>query len=230
MTKMRLSSFSREARVSAVAQECPDVAGRFFDQAAVFEIAHEARLVDGVDRRDAHRHRGEIPESRHQPGMRIGRESRMLTQLVPEVFQVLRLQAAFKKSPRINAGGSVALEIDAIAGLVPVAAMKKMVKTDLKQRGHRGIRGDVAANAVVELVLARHHGHGVPSGQALDAALQRAVARVRHLFRRADRVDIGRVVLDRQLDADGASAVRQALQKERRPIGARLLHHLVQGL
>ncbi len=85
MTKMRLSSFSRAARRDraerfglvglAVAEEGPDLGVRRLLQAAIFEVAVEAGLVDRHDRPEAHRHRRELPEVGHQPGMRIGRQA-----------------------------------------------------------------------------------------------------------------------------------------------------------
>ena len=85
MTKIRLSSFSREASVIA-----PSVSGsshspsprkaqtcllRQVGDAAVGQVAVEPGLVDGHDRAEAHRDRGEFPEVGHQPGMRIGRQA-----------------------------------------------------------------------------------------------------------------------------------------------------------
>ncbi len=58
----------------AVADEAPDLACLGLKNAAVFEIAHEARLVDRRDRAQAHRSRGELPELGHQPRMAIRRQ------------------------------------------------------------------------------------------------------------------------------------------------------------
>ena len=84
MTKIRLSSFSRDGEADraerfrlvglAVAEERPDLRGRRLLQAAILQVAVEARLVDRHDRAEAHRHRRELPELRHQPRVRIRRQ------------------------------------------------------------------------------------------------------------------------------------------------------------
>ncbi len=48
---------------------------RFRVEAAVLEIAVEARLVDGHDRAETHRDGGELPEVGHQPGVGVGGEA-----------------------------------------------------------------------------------------------------------------------------------------------------------
>ena len=55
----------------AVAHESPHLAPVRIEDAAIAQVLHEARLIDGRDRSQAHGHRGELPEIRHQPGMRI---------------------------------------------------------------------------------------------------------------------------------------------------------------
>ena len=57
----------------AVSQERPDFAIGDGLEAAVFEIAIEARLVNGHQGAQAHRHRGIFPKIRHEPGVRVGR-------------------------------------------------------------------------------------------------------------------------------------------------------------
>ncbi len=80
----------------AVAQKGPNLSRRYGYDAAVLQVPHEARLIDRIDRAQSHRYGGKLPEVRHQPGMRIGREAGMLPQFVPEVFQMLLIQTAFQ--------------------------------------------------------------------------------------------------------------------------------------
>ena len=61
----------------AVAQKRVDLAISLGQQLAIFQIAQEAGLVDGIDRPETHRNRGKLPEIRHQPRMRIGGKARM---------------------------------------------------------------------------------------------------------------------------------------------------------
>src|SRR5450432_439939 len=101
-----------------------------------------------------------------------------------EVFELRLREAALEKGPRIYPWRGMALEVNQVARLVSVGGAEEMVKSDFQQRGQRGIGRDVAADAGIFLVLAMHHGHRVPADQALDAALQFAVAGIRYFFRR----------------------------------------------
>ena len=188
----------------AIAEERPDFARRDRDHAAIFEIAHEARLVDGIDGAEAHGDGGELPEIGHQPGMRIGGQARGVAQFVAEVAQVLFGEAAFQERARVDAGRSVTLEVDEVAGLVAIAGVKEMIEAHFEQRGQRGVGGNVAADAGVVFVLAHHHGHGVPAGQALDAALHGAVAGIGHFVLGTDGVHVGRIELDGEVGAGAA--------------------------
>ena len=92
----------------------------------------------------------------------------------------------------------MALEIDEVARLVrsacrgAVLGAEEVVETDLEQGGERGIRGNVATDARIVLVLFVHHGHGIPADQRFNAALQLTIAGVRHLVVLGDGVQVGR--------------------------------------
>ena len=60
----------------AVAEERPHVLVGGVLDAAVVQVLVELRLVDRVHRAEAHRHRRELPEVRHQPRVRVGRQRR----------------------------------------------------------------------------------------------------------------------------------------------------------
>ena len=60
----------------AVAEEAPDLASIGLLQPAILQIAHEARLINRVDRTNAHRAGRKLPEVRHQPRMRIRTQPR----------------------------------------------------------------------------------------------------------------------------------------------------------
>jgi len=85
-------------------------------------------------------------------------------------------------------------------------------------------------NAAVVLVLAHHHGHGVPTDEAFDAPLHGAVARVRQLAFGTDRVDIRGIEEVGNTGALGARAVGQLLQEISRAVRAGLIDYLVKGL
>ena len=74
----------------AVAEKRPDLGVRLrLLEAAILEVAHEARLVDRHDRAEAHRHGRELPEVGHQPRMRIRRQAAARLQLAAEILEVL---------------------------------------------------------------------------------------------------------------------------------------------
>ena len=64
----------------AVAQEGPHATRRGLQHAAVLEVAIEARLVDGEQRRQSHRYRRVFPEVRHQPRVRVRRDAAFVAQ------------------------------------------------------------------------------------------------------------------------------------------------------
>ena len=99
----------------AVAEERPDFCVGLRLEAAIFEIAREARLIDRHDRAEAHRDSRIFPEVGHQPRMRIGAEAAAGFQFAAEIFEFLRGEAAFEKCARVNAGRGVALEINRVA-------------------------------------------------------------------------------------------------------------------
>ena len=57
----------------AVAEKGPDLAVMVGNQLAILQVLHHIGLVDGLHRPQPHGHGGELPEIRHQPGVRIGR-------------------------------------------------------------------------------------------------------------------------------------------------------------
>src|SRR5450755_3984348 len=117
-----------------------------------------------------------------------------------EVFELRLREAALEKGARIYPWRGMALEVNQVARLVSVGGAEEVVESYFKQGSQRRIGRDVAADARIFFVLAMHHGHGVPADQALDAALQLAVARIRYFFRRRNRVQVGRVELDGDID------------------------------
>ena len=58
----------------AIAEKCPDLAVGHVDEAAIVHVFHEPRLIDGAEGPEPHGHGRELPEVRHQPGVRIARE------------------------------------------------------------------------------------------------------------------------------------------------------------
>ena len=100
----------------AVAEERPHVLVGGVLDAAVAQVAVELGLVDRVHRADAHRHRGELPELRHQPRVRVRRQPvRRLRLLLPEPVQVLLAQPTLEVGAGVHARRGVALEEHLVA-------------------------------------------------------------------------------------------------------------------
>src|SRR5579864_3368194 len=211
----------------AVADEGPDFARSFRNDSAVLQVAHEARLVNRVERAQAHGDRWETPEVWHQPGMRIGAQAGLVAQFVAKVFQLLLGEASFEKSAGVNARRSVALEVNEVTGLFAVLGMKEVIEADFEQRGEGGKSRYVSADPGVFFVLAMDHSHRVPANQALDAPFQRAVSGIRNFLGDRNGVYIGRIELDGTVDSGSTSALSERIQEAGRSTGALLVDYLV---
>ena len=176
----------------AVAEEGPDLAVRRVLEPAALEVLHEAGLVDRHDRPEAHRHRGELPEVRHQPRVRVGGQPARPRDLLAEAEQLLLAQPALHEGARVDARRRVALHVDEVAAVLVGRGAPEVVEADLVQRRGRLVAGDVAAELGRLLVRAQHRAHRVPADQRADAVLELEVARVRRLPPLRDAVDVRR--------------------------------------
>src|SRR6187402_3949547 len=122
-----------------VADEGPYLAVCLLNDAAILQVAHEACLVDRVQRPNAHGDGGEAPEVGHQPGMRVGGEARGVAKLVAEVCEMLLAEAAFEEGAGVDAGRSMTLEVDEVAGLLAVLRAEEVVEADLEQGRQRRV-------------------------------------------------------------------------------------------
>ena len=225
MTKTRLSSCSRVAMVEraerlrlvdlAVAHEAPHAALAGVVDLAVLQVAVEAGVVEGGDRAEAHRHRGELPEVGHQPGVRVARQAaRRAADLPPEVVEVVGRQAALHERPGVDAGRGVALEVDGVAGVAVVLAAEEVVEADLVEARRAGERRQVATDAVGVLVRLDDHHRRVPADEGPDAPLDVLVAGEPRLLLAGDRVDVGGGDGGREADLGLLGALEQLGQQE----------------
>ena len=111
-----------------------------------------------------------------------------------------------------------------------VVAAEEMVEADFVERRGRGKRRDVPANALLRLVRAHDHRRSVPADQALDAALEVGAARHEHLLVGGDRVDVGGVGGEGQLDAVFGRVERQLAQQARDFDRTAALEDIIKGI
>ena len=98
------------------------------------EVAVEARLVDRVDRADAHRDGGELPEVGHEARVRVRRKA-VAAEFAAEVVELLFAQAAFHVGTGVHAGRGVALEVDQVADAAVVLAPEEVVPANVVEGG-----------------------------------------------------------------------------------------------
>src|SRR5260221_221271 len=84
----------------AVAHEGPHLALGRLRVAAILQVVEEARLVDRLDRAQAHRHRGKLPEVGHEPRVRIRRDT-LAVDFLAEVVELRFGQAALEERARV---------------------------------------------------------------------------------------------------------------------------------
>ena len=123
----------------------------------------------------------------------------------------------------------MSLEINRVALELVGASPEEMVEADFKQRRGGSVRGNVAANAVVDAVGANHHGQRVPPNQALDAALDFLIAREDGLFFKGNRIQVRSVRGEGKRDAEGLSVAAKPVQQSDRGFLAFFAYDLVEG-
>ena len=202
----------------AVAEERPHARTGRVGQPAVVQVAVEARLVDGADRPEAHRDRGVLPEVRHQPRVRIGRQAGARHGLAPEVVELVLGEAALEEGPGVDARGGVPLIEDLVAAALAVLAPEEVVEAGLVEARRRRVRGQVPADAGEARVRAQDHRDGIPADDAPDAQLHRLVAREVGFLLRADGVDVARLGQRRQADLQLPRTLEELVDQEARPL------------
>ena len=171
----------------------PHAAGAGVVELAVEQVAVEARLIDGGDGAEAHRHRGELPELGHESRVRVtGEAATAPAEFAAEVIEVVFCESSLEERARVHTGCGVALEVDVVAGRAVVLAAEEVVEADLVEAGRTGERGEVAADSVGRHVGAHHHDRGVPADEGADAAFDVFVAGEPRLHLARNGVDVRR--------------------------------------
>ena len=157
------------------------------------QVAVEPRLHDRVHRAEAHRDGGELPEVRHQPRVRVGRQPgarAAVRELLAEAVEPVLRQPALEVGAGVDAGGGVALDEDLVAAARVVLAAEEVVEADLVERGRRRVGRDVAADADARPLRAVHRHRRVPPDPAAVGALGLLVAGEPRLAVGRDGVDV----------------------------------------
>ncbi len=145
--------------------------------APVMQVVVESGLVDRVHRAKAHRHRGELPEVRHQPRVRVGRQPAAgVAVLLAEAVKLLCAESSFEECARVDARRGVALDEDLVAAAGMGLAAEEMVETDLVKRRRRRVGRNMASHTDSRALSAVHHDRGVPSDPRPVAPLDVLVA------------------------------------------------------
>ncbi|CAB4918616.1 unannotated protein [freshwater metagenome] len=217
----------------AVAEVRPDVLIGGVLDAAVVQVVVEARLVDGVHRTEAHRHRRELPKVLHQPWVRVRRQSAALVHVarfLAEAVHALGRDAAFEERAGVDAGGGVALNEDVVAAARVILAAEEVVEADLVQRSRRRVGRDVATDADARTLCAVHHDRGVPADPGSVAAFHRLVAGEPRLVLGGNRVDVVRRCQRRERDAALTGALEQPEHQVASAVGSGPLQQAVERL
>ncbi|OPZ52686.1 MAG: hypothetical protein BWY91_02221 [bacterium ADurb.BinA028] len=162
---------------------------------AVEQVAVELRLVDRVHRADAHRHRRELPEVRHEPRVRVGRQRPDLAvddvgALLTETVEVFLFKHALEEGPRVHPRSRMPLEEDLVTATRVVLAAEEVVHPDFVERRSGRIGRDVPADAHARaLSPVDHHGR-VPADPPAVGPLDVLVTGEPGLTLRRDGVDV----------------------------------------
>ena len=225
----------REARLRlrlvhlAVADERPDLGSAGVGEVVVQQIPVDAGLGHGVDRTEAHGHRGKLPEGGHPARVRIRAQPSTIG-LTPERVEILLAEPALEERTGVDARRSVTLDEDLIAEAAVVLAVEEVVEPDLVERGGRGVGRQMAAEAFVAMVRAVDHRDGVPPDVGPDPSFQHLVAREPRLVLGRDGVDVRRGDRRRQPDVTGRRVVEQPGQQVSGPRRALGVDDGIEGL
>src|SRR5690554_2297582 len=93
-----------------IAHKCPHLAAVHVDQLTAVQVLHDVGLVDRLDRPQTHGYGRELPVIRHQPGVRVRRQT-FAVYFFAVLVQLLFTETAFQEGAGIYARRCVALEV-----------------------------------------------------------------------------------------------------------------------
>ena len=124
----------------------------------------------------------------------------------------------------------MSLEVNDVAVVAIALAAEEVIETDFVQRGGGGERGDVAADALLDLVGLDHHRQRVPAHEALDAALDLAAAGKRRLLAGGNGVDVRGVRREGLSNAVAAGVIAELAKEAADSRGTAGLKHVIERL
>lgn len=127
----------------------------------------------------------------------------------------------------VDAGGGVALDVELVAGAVPLLAAEEVVEAGLVQPGRRGERGDVAADA--EAGATGHHRGRVPAVPRGDLRFHLQVTVEGGLRGGGDGVDVIGLQQLGQRETGALGVLERAAHQIRGTVRARGLGDGIQG-
>ena len=180
----------------SVTAENPDFALAGVGDAAGVQIFEKACLINRHQRSQAHRHRGELPELRHQLWVRVRRQA-LAADFLAKVIELVFGEAALKVGAPVDARRGVTLKVDQIAAMVRGIGVPEVVLPAADHGGQRGERSNVppeiTAIGRIVAVGPNDHGHGVPADETADTLFKLHISRIRLLERRGNGIEVCRV-------------------------------------
>ena len=212
-----------------VAEEGPDFPVSHGQLTPAVEVLHDVRLVDCLERPQAHGNGGELPIVAHQPGVGIGGQA-LAVRFPAEAIEVLFLEPPFEEGAGINPRRAVALDVDEIPGVVVRGRPPKVVKAHIIKGGRGGKACDVPPHPGIVSVSAHHHRERIPANQGAKLALHEQIPGHAGFPAHGDGVSVGGGNGVRQGLPRLRHAGRKARKKVARPIRALTVKHPFQRL
>ena len=207
-----------------VTAEDPNLASLGIRDTARVQILQKARLIDALNRTEAHRHRRKLPKLRHQLRMRIRRHS-LAVDVAPKVDELFFGQASFEESARVNASRAVALEVNQVAAEIAGRCTPEVIESHFHQRARRRIAGDVSAELALAAICAHHDRHRIPAVVRANALFNRGVAGRMFFEMRRNRVDVCGVRRIRKVSSGAARLIDQRFEQKVRALRAFAFDH-----
>ena len=143
------------------------------------------RLINSLNRPQAHRHRGELPVIRHQPRVRVRRQP-IAIHFSAKIIELLFAQTAFQIRAGVDAGGTVSLKEHKITQSAVLVSSEEIVKAHIIQGGAGAKARNVSAQALVVIIPTHHHRQSVPARERANTTLHEQIPGHGLLFRNRD--------------------------------------------